>query len=362
MSVRILTVVGARPQFVKASAVSAAVGRARDAGADLHEVIVHSGQHYAPELSDVFFAQLGIPAPAHHLGVGSGPHGQQTGRMLEALEVVLLGEQPDVVLLYGDTNTTLAGALAAAKLHLPIAHVEAGLRSYRRTMPEEVNRVVTDHLSTLLFCPSAASAANLEAEGITRGVEVVGDVMFDVMRARTAHLAGGAAGLDLDLDELRLSPGGYAFATVHRAENTDDPVRLGEIMTGLAQVASAGLPVLLPLHPRTASVLAGRLPPGVRLLEPLPYDQTLALLRDARVALTDSGGLQKEALWSATPCVTLRDETEWTETVDCGWNTLAGADAVAIVEAALRDRPPGEPPSVYGDGRAAEKIVARLLG
>lgn len=360
MPVRILTVVGARPQFIKASAVSAAVGRARDAGADLHEILVHSGQHYAPELSDVFFEQLGIPAPAHHLGVGSGPHGQQTGRMLEALEVVLLAEQPDVVLLYGDTNTTLAGALAAAKLHVPIAHVEAGLRSYRRTMPEEVNRVVTDHLSTVLFCPSAASAANLEAEGITRGVEVVGDVMFDVMRARTAHLAGGAPGLALG--ELGLSPGGYAFATVHRAENTDDPVRLGQIMSGLASVASAGLPVLLPLHPRTAAVLDGGPPPGVRLLEPLPYDQTLVLLRDARVALTDSGGLQKEALWSATPCVTLRDETEWTETVECGWNTLAGADAGAIVEAALRDRPPGEPPSVYGDGRAAEKIVARLLG
>ena len=358
MPVRIVTVVGARPQFIKASAVSAALGRAVGDGADVHEILVHSGQHYAPELSEVFFEQLGIPKPAHHLGVGSGPHGQQTGRMLEALELVLLAEAPDVVLLYGDTNTTLAGALAAAKLHLPIGHVEAGLRSYRRTMPEEVNRVVTDHLSALLFCPSSTSAANLAREGITEGVEVVGDVMFDVLRARTARLHDPAP----VLDHLGVTAGAYAFATVHRAENTDDPDRLQAIMAGLGGVARSGLPVLLPLHPRTAAVLAGGPPPGVTLLAPLPYDETLVLLREAAVALTDSGGLQKEALWSATPCVTLRDETEWTETVQCGWNTLVGADAEAIVAAALRPRPAGDPPSVYGDGLAAEKIVARLLG
>jgi UDP-GlcNAc3NAcA epimerase len=357
MSLRILTVVGARPQFVKASAVSAAILESRAAGQDVTEVLVHSGQHYDPGLSDVFFDQLGVPAPAHHLGVGSGPHGRQTGRMLEALEVVLLDEAPDVVLLYGDTNTTTAGALAAAKLHIPIAHVEAGLRSYRRTMPEEINRVVTDHLSTLLFCPSATSAENLAREGITDGVEVVGDVMFDVLLARLKSLADRPA----LLDDLGLVPGAFAFATVHRAENTDDPGRLGAIMDGLAGVARAGLPVLLPLHPRTASILTAGPPEGVIAVDPLPYDDTLALLRDARVVLTDSGGLQKEALWSATPCVTLRDETEWTETLACGWNHLVPADADAIVEAALQPRPVGDPPSVYGDGRAAEKIVARLL-
>lgn len=353
---RIVTVVGARPQFVKASAFASAV-RARSEGARIHHDLVHTGQHYDDAMSGVFFRGLGIEAPTIDLAVGSGGHGEQTGEMLKRLEPVLMDLAPDVLLVYGDTNSTLAAALVAAKIDLPNAHVEAGLRSHRRSMPEEINRVLTDRLSTLLFCPSEEAAANCRREGITSGVEVVGDVMRDAIDSQLRSLPAGV------LDEFGLVAGKYALATIHRAENTDDPVRLAGVLDGLARVASSGLPVVLPAHPRTRAAadldaLAGR---GVIVVEPQSFARMVALEAGARVILTDSGGVQKEALWVGVPCVTLRDETEWVETVESGWNQLVGADAAAIEAAALAARPAGEPPQIYGDGRASERVLDALL-
>lgn len=350
---RILTVVGARPQFVKASAFGAAL---RDDPGGVRHVVVHTGQHYDDAMAGVFFRELGLGPPDVDLEVGSGPHGEQTGEMLKRLEPVVIAEAPDVLLVYGDTNSTLAAGLTAAKLEVPVAHVEAGLRSYRRSMPEEINRVVTDHLSDLLFCPSEESAHNLEREGITRGVEVVGDIMRDAFDLQLATLPDNPA------MALGLAPGDYALATVHRAENTDDPVALAGIVDGLTGVVAAGIPVVLPLHPRTAarvdaSDLEAR---GIRILEPQSFRHMAALESQAKVILTDSGGVQKEALWSGVPCVTMRIETEWVETVESGWNTLVGADRDAIVAAAQAPRPVGDPPALYGDGRAAVRILARL--
>jgi UDP-N-acetylglucosamine 2-epimerase len=346
--VKFLTVLGARPQFVKAAPLSAALRRR------FTEVLVHTGQHYDREMSDVFFEQLGIPAPDHHLHIGSGPHGAQTGAMLAQLETVMQDERPDVVLVYGDTNSTLAGALAAAKLQIPVAHVEAGLRSFNRAMPEEINRVVTDHLSTWLFAPSEHAERQLATEGIGRGVHVVGDIMRDAVlqhaeRARTLSPYPDAAGV---------CPGAFYLCTVHRAENTDQPERLAGILAGLARLDR---PVVLPLHPRTAKRLKefGLTPAAsIRVIEPVGYFDMLQLERSAAAILTDSGGVQKEAYYLDVPCVTLRDETEWVETVDVGWNILAGTDPDAIV-AALdqhgRGRPPHPP--LYGNGDAAEAIV-----
>jgi UDP-N-acetylglucosamine 2-epimerase len=364
---RVLTVVGARPQFIKCAAVSRVL-RARPGATEL---LVHTGQHHDHGMSELFFEELAIPAPDHNLGIRGGPHGQMTGRMLEALEEVLLARRPDRVLVYGDTNSTLAGALAAAKLNIPVAHVEAGLRSFNRRMPEEVNRVLTDHLAALLLCPTANAVALLEQEGLRDGVHLVGDVMYDSVlgnleRARTRRA------LPALLAELGLSPdpdGRFALATIHRPENTDDRARLEGILEGLA---AAGIPVLLPLHPRTRAVLAAdpslaaRLGPALRVVEPLGYLELLLVASGAQVVLTDSGGLQKEAFFLGVRCVTLRGETEWPETIAAGANTLAGADPGAIaaacrVAAAAGRLSPQAGAGLFGDGHAAERIADLLL-
>jgi UDP-GlcNAc3NAcA epimerase len=358
--VKILTVVGARPQFVKASAVSAAIARRRAAGSALEEVLVHTGQHYDDALSRVFFDELDVPRPRHNLAVGSGSHGAMTGRMLARIEEVVQEERPDWMLVYGDTNSTLAGALGAAKLHVPVCHVEAGLRSFDRRMPEELNRILTDHASTLLLCPTRTALANLAAEGITRGVHHVGDVMYDAARMFAAAVDADAA-----LGRHGLLAGGYALATLHRAENTDDVARLSAIMGALAELAVTLCPVLLPLHPRTRKRLddlgvLATYPAALKLVEPVSFLDMIALEKRARLILTDSGGVQKEAYFHGVPCVTLRDETEWTETVSAGWNQLAGADPARILAAAQSART-GSRIDDYGLGDAAERVVELLL-
>ena len=347
---RILTIVGARPQFIKAAAVSHVLRRHHD------EQLVHTGQHYDDNMSALFFRQLGIPEPDHHLEIGSGPHGRQTGRMMEAIEGLMLENRPDWMLLYGDTNSTLAGALAAAKLHVPVAHVEAGLRSFNRQMPEEINRVLTDHVSTLLFCPSAVAVANLAAEGLTKGVHDVGDVMADSLK-----LAAAAASNDSVVQRLGLEPGRYALVTVHRAENTDNASHLTAI---LRAIDAMPFPVVFPVHPRTRAVItANGWHPGanVQLIEPQGYIDMVALLAGARLVCTDSGGLQKEAYWLAKPCVTLRTETEWVETVASGWNVLAPPTHANITELAVRATAPATRPALYGEGGASERI-AEIIG
>jgi UDP-GlcNAc3NAcA epimerase len=337
---RVLSVVGARPQFIKAAAVTRAIA----AQSQLVEVMVHTGQHFDPEMSDIFFEELGIPAPSHHLGIHGGGHGEMTGRMLEALEPVMLEMRPATVIVYGDTNSTLAGALAAAKLHLPVAHVEAGLRSFNRRMPEETNRVLADHASELLFCPTEAAVANLAREGITDGVHWVGDVMFDA----TLFAAAAARARSTILDRLGLQPKKYAIATVHRAENTDDPAALARVFAYLAAEAERRV-VVLPMHPRTRAALArnGISLGAVRGIAPLGYLDMHRLLQDAEIVFTDSGGLQKEAYFHRVPCVTLRNETEWVETVAHGWNRLWRAEGYGV-RSDIAD---------YGDGHAAQRIV-----
>jgi UDP-N-acetylglucosamine 2-epimerase len=342
--VTVVSIVGARPQFIKASALS------RELRKSHREILVHTGQHYDGNMSAIFFEELGIPEPDFNLGVGSGLHGEQTGAMLARIEEVLLKEKPDWVLVYGDTNSTLAGALAAAKLHVRVAHVEAGLRSYNRAMPEELNRVVADHLSTLLFCPGDNAAANLAREGITSGVHVVGDVMADALAAAKEKAESRSA----VLERLGVKEKQYCLATVHRAENTDDCGRLANI---LAALGSLGEPVVFPMHPRTRAAieLFGLPMPAAPVIvsEPLGYLDTVALGINARVILTDSGGMQKEAYWLGVPCVTLRDETEWVETVKAGWNTIAGADKARIAEAVRASSVPSSRPPLYGSAGAA---------
>lgn len=371
-SSRIVHVVGARPQFVKAAAVLAA------APDPARTVLIHTGQHYDPALSAVFFEELGIPPPDHHLGVGSGPHGAQTGAMLAAVEEVIRDLPPGVMVVYGDTNSTIAGALAAAKLHWRVAHVEAGLRSYDRTMPEEINRVVTDHLSDLLLCPTDRAVEQLAREGLTEGVVVTGDVMLDVARRQAARareetaigrfLAGGAAQgpvpppLDV-LPPQAARPEGYALVTIHRAANTDDPRRLGALLDALGRLP---LPALFPLHPRTrAAIQRADLepPPRLHCVDPVGYLEFAALLGGAGMVLTDSGGVQKEAYFAGRRCITLRDRTEWPETLENGWNVLVDADPRAILEAAHRDPPPA-PPRVeqFGDGTAGRRIAEVIHG
>jgi UDP-GlcNAc3NAcA epimerase len=349
---RVLTVIGNRPQFIKAAAVS---GPLRDVA---DEVLVHTGQHYDEALSQVFFDELGLPRPEHRLELGGGTNTSQTARMLEALEPLLESERPALVLVYGDTNSTLAGALAAAQSGIPVAHVEAGMRSYDRRMPEELNRVLTDHASDLLLCSSEAPAEILRGERVAGTVEVVGDVMVDVARL----LGPRAAARTEVLERFGVAPGAYVLATAHRAGNVDDPVRL-ERLVGLLEAVPE--PVVLPLHPRTAARLdaAGwreRLPAaGVVLAPPLGYLDFTALLHHARAVLTDSGGVQKEAYLAAVPCVTLRASTEWTETVDAGWNVLVDLDVDAALRA-LERRPPDARPPLYGDGRAGARVAAAL--
>jgi UDP-N-acetylglucosamine 2-epimerase len=353
--VKILSVLGARPQFIKAAPVS----KALRAGGH-REVLVHTGQHYDYGMSRIFFEEMGLPEPDVNLGVGSGPHGRQTAQMLEGLERVMLAERPERVLVYGDTNSTLAGALAAAKLRLPVAHVEAGLRSFNREMPEEVNRVLADHCSDLLYCPTETAVANLAREGVTRGVRLVGDTMLDA----TLQFAELARLRSRILEDLSLRPKGFLLATLHRPYNTDDPERMRGLLGALA---AAGETVVFPVHPRTRARLEefGVATPAqdasLRMIDPVGYLDMLTLERNARLILTDSGGVQKEAYFFGVPCVTLRPETEWVETVEAGWNVLAGARRERIAEAvAKRDWPAGPPPAVFGDGRAAERIAEGL--
>ena len=398
---KICTIIGARPQFIKAAAISRAIaahnrqtlnlepGTLNVEHRILNEIIVHTGQHYDDGMSAVFFRELEIPEPKYNLAIGSGSHGAQTGQMLVAIEKVLIEEKPDWVLIYGDTNSTLAGALAAAKLHIPIAHVEAGLRSFNRCMPEEINRVVADQLSTLLLCPSQVAVDNLAAEGIggtaiarqahhdtslcpplegvgggsssliahnlSPHVVITGDVMADALQ----FAATKASAQSNIVQRLNLKPQGYILATVHRAENTDDPKRLSNIMAALSELAERE-PVILPLHPRTRKILeathSSLLTPHSSLLtiiDPLGYFDIIALEKSARMLLTDSGGMQKEAYWLKVPCITLRDETEWVETVASGWNILIGADRNQAIEAVCSFKAPAAHPPLYGDGKAA---------
>jgi UDP-GlcNAc3NAcA epimerase len=361
---KILTVVGARPQFVKAAPMQAAM---QQHGGIAH-VLVHTGQHYDYAMSKVFFDELALPSPDYHLEVGSGAHGAQTARIMERVEPILEKERPDWVLVYGDTNSTLAAALAASKLHLPVAHVEAGLRSFNKAMPEEINRIVTDHVSSILFCPTVVAMDNLKREGFaldeitTPTVDAplvvnAGDVMYD------AALLGMDIALKKStiLQSLELSRGSYFLATIHRAENTDDRDALALLLDALAH---SNATVVLPLHPRTAERFSRfGLNPGVniRVIPPVGYFDMLMLEKSARAILTDSGGVQKEAFFFQVPCVTLRRETEWVETVETGWNRLAGSDAATIGEIIQTLGPGKMDVFPYGDGNAAQRIVGYLV-
>jgi UDP-N-acetylglucosamine 2-epimerase len=349
--VKIATVLGARPQFVKAAVVSRALR-----AVSIEEVIIHTGQHYDDSMSQVFFDQLGLLPPKYNLHIGSGTHGVQTGKMLAATEAALMAEEPVFVLIYGDTNSTLAGALAAAKLKIPLAHVEAGLRSFNRAMPEEINRVVADHLSTLLFAPTAEAVSNLKSEGMTQGVHLVGDVMQDAL----AEYLPAAEATSVVLAQAGVKNKDYILATVHRAENVDDPDRMTSIIRAFACIA-ARCPVVWPVHPRVPKNMLHGLPDNIRLLPPVSYLDMLALERHARVILTDSGGVQKEARWLAVPCVTLRDETEWNETLEMGWNRLAGTSSEGILLATskvLENAPRAE--EIAGSTGAGLKIAQTL--
>jgi UDP-GlcNAc3NAcA epimerase len=363
---KLVTVIGARPQIIKAAAVSREIAEHNKKHADhpVTEIIVHTGQHYDENMSKVFFDELDIPEPDYNLGVGSGCHGEQTGKMLQDIESTLIKEKPNYCLVYGDTNSTLAGALAAAKLHICVVHVEAGLRSFNRKMPEEINRVVTDHISDLLFCPTKTSVENLSKEGISTGIHQVGDVMFDCLRF---YMKKAKTFEKETLKTLGIRPKSYYLATVHRAENTDDSIRLTNIFEALDEIATIDCPVVLPLHPRTAKYMQKhslKFTNGVQVIQPVSYLEMVALENNARLILTDSGGVQKEACWFNVPCITLRDETEWTETVESGWNILAGANKRRIIDG-VRDghrRRDANPESLYGNGDAAKQICKVLQG
>lgn len=355
---KILTIIGARPQFIKAAAVSRVI--AQTAGIEEH--ILHTGQHHDANMSEVFFTELEIPQPDHNLGISGGTHGAMTGRMLGGIEEVLLTSTPDWLLVYGDTNSTLAGALAAAKLHVPVAHVEAGLRSFNRQMPEEINRVVADHVASLLLTPTDTATANLHDEGISgEKVRQVGDVMYDAALFYGSKAEKSSA----ILSSLSLEHGDYVLATIHRQENTDAPTRLRAIIAGLNDVAT-DMPVVLPLHPRTRKLIDAaddlELSGGLRVIEPLGYLDMVMLERGAAVIATDSGGVQKEAFFHGVPCVTLRDETEWVELVDMGWNRLAPpgqVDVAAMIRGAI-GKLGDSSAQPYGKGDAAKRIVTTL--
>lgn len=346
----VMTVVGARPQFIKLAPLSRAL---RAAGH--RETIVHTGQHYDEEMSDRFFAELGIPAPDVNLHVGSGTHGAMTAHALEGIEAEILARKPGVVVVFGDTNSTLAGALAAVKLHVPTAHVEAGLRSFDRTMPEEINRIIADHTCDLLLAPNDVARDNLRREGLSGRTEVVGDIMVDALLWARDRSPGAAA----TLTRLGIDATSYCLLTVHRAANTDDPARLAAILGGLAGAQT----VVFPVHPRTRAAMAVQrvsAPENVVLVPPLGYLDTIALAAEATAVVTDSGGLQKEAYLLETPCVTLRENTEWVETVEAGWNVLTGADSTAIAGAVAAPPRGASHPAVYGDGQSAARIVASI--
>ena len=385
---KIVTIVGARPQFIKAAAVRRAIRKINERSqarlygkSRIQEILVHTGQHYDYMMDKVFFEELKLPRPDYHLGVGSGSHGKQTGKMLERIEMVLQKERPERVLVYGDTNSTLAGALAAAKLKIPVAHVEAGLRSFNRAMPEEVNRLLTDHLSTFLFCPTDQAVRNLLKEGIkdggTRIVKNVGDVMYDsilyyskIAKRRSAILE--ELGLytsnsvrNADLHSLRTP--NYYLATLHRAENTDDPKKLKSIFRALNEIGKK-TPVVLPLHPRTKKMIRAYHLfsefKSIKFIEPVSYLDMLKLGKNAKAILTDSGGVQKEAYWFGVPCLTLREETEWVETIESGWNALVGTSVERIMKEA--DHAGGrrrylKRNRIFGDGKASQKIVQILM-
>ena len=352
---KIVTIIGARPQLIKAAVVS------RELGKSCNEILVHTGQHYDSNLSQVFIDELELPQPDYNLGVGSGLHGEQTGEMLKRVERILIEIQPDMVLLYGDTNSTLAGALAAAKLCIPIAHVEAGVRHYDRSVPEEVNRVLTDHVSTLLFCPTQRAVSNLEREGVTQGVHWVGDVMYDSIlqhlpiAERHSHI----------LERLDLESKDYVLATIHRASNTDNRDNLKGIFDALVEVAQR---VVIPLHPRTRKALLKfslqeylSRESNLMIIEPVGYLDFLMLEQHAKIILTDSGGVQKEAYFLGVPCVTLRDYSPWPETVEDGWNILVRPRKSEILHAATRaTSPKPRNTDAFGDGNAADKIL-RIL-
>jgi len=376
---KIVTVVGARPQFIKAAAVTRAIhtfnraaGKAGSKGR-IREILVHTGQHYDYLMDRVFFEELRLPKPDYHLGAGSGSHAVQTGRMLEGVEKILEKEKPEITIVYGDTNSTLAGALAAAKLNIPVGHVEAGLRSYRRSMPEETNRLLADHLSTLLFCPTTQAVRNLSKEGIRNVdktvVKNVGDVMYDSILyylgiAEKKSKIIQKLGFLTPNSELRTP--NYYLATLHRAENTDNPGRLKSILKALREI-SQECPVVLPLHPRTKKMMRVqgliKEAKGIKLIDPISYFDMLKLEKHAKVILTDSGGVQKEAYWFRVPCVTLREETEWLETIQGGWNVLVGTETEKIVEEVRKRvgrRHPSKGTGLFGDGKAGGKIVQIL--
>jgi UDP-GlcNAc3NAcA epimerase len=351
--IKIVTIVGARPQFIKSSPVSRAIRE------HAKEILVHTGQHYDSNMSAVFFDEMGIPEPDYNLGVGSGLQGDQTGQMLTKIEQVLIDEKPDWLLIYGDTNSTLAGALAAAKLHIPVAHIEAGLRSFDKTMPEEVNRIVADHVSDILFCPTQTAVDNLKAEGITKGVKTVGDVMYDA----AIHFGKIAAERSKILGELGVEPKKYLLATIHRSSNTDDPENLKTLINAFIE---ADQDIIFPVHPRTRKVIANegldKTVEGskIRLTDPVGYIDFLQLENNALKILTDSGGVQKEAFFCSVPCITLRDTTEWVETVSSGWNVLVHVNKAQLLKNIVEFNPQGEPPKLFGDGNAAVYIAKQL--
>jgi UDP-GlcNAc3NAcA epimerase len=344
---KILSIIGARPQFIKAWALSFAI---REHG-KMTEILVHTGQHYDAMMSDIFFEELGLPNPDYHLGIHSTSQGAQVGHMIEKLEEALLKEKPKLVIIYGDTNSTLAGALTAAKLNIPVAHVEAGMRCGDMKMPEEINRIVADRLSTLFFCPTESSVGNLKREGITNNVYLAGDVMLDSFRT----FLPVAQKKSKILKNENLHSGDYHLLTVHRAENTDSPERLRAILDGLSD---AGLPVVFPIHPRTKKVIAAGMtvPKTIRMIEPVSYMDMLVLESSARMILTDSGGVQKESYLAGVPCLTLREKTEWPETVAAGWNMLVGADPVAIRNGIRDFSPSCDRPEIFGPTGASARI------
>jgi UDP-GlcNAc3NAcA epimerase len=348
---KVATVVGARPEFVQLAPVSRALRQ------HCQECMIHTGQHYDYAMSAQFFEELALPQPAYHLNCGSGSHGAQTGRMLEAIEQVLQRERPDWVVVFGDTNSTLAAALAAVKLHLPVAHIEAGLRSFNRAMPEEINRVVVDHISARLFCPTRSAQAQLAGEGIVSAVELVGDVMYDIQLQMEPALDARVEGL---LGALEIQPQGYVLVTVHRPANTDDRDALRRIAEALNRLS---MPIIFPVHPRTRARFAEyqiTLDKHIQVIPPVGYLDMLTLERSASCILTDSGGVQKQAFFFHVPCVTMRTETEWIETVQAGWNVLVGSDVAAILAAVHRSLPAFPRENPFGNGNAAGLIVQSL--